>query len=74
MSELKEYKVEVRFVNFVDFSSDVVDVWENFWICFMIVLYWYLCDMLFVEKWLVFKLDLMIFIYGCFMFFMKYLD
>ncbi|KAK0392513.1 hypothetical protein NLU13_2008 [Sarocladium strictum] len=47
---------------------------ENLWIRLMTVLHWYPADMPSVEKQLVLKLDLMILIYGCLMFFTKYLD
>ena len=40
----------------------------------MTALHWYPRDMPSIEKRLVLKLDLMILIYGCLMFFTKYLD
>jgi ACS family pantothenate transporter-like MFS transporter len=54
--------------------SDISDVRENLWIRFMTVLHWYPQDMPSIEKKLVLKLDLMILIFGCLMFFTKYLD
>lgn len=55
-------------------EREMSDMRENLWIRFMTLLHWYPRDMPSIEKRLVLKLDFMILIYGCLMFFTKYLD
>ena len=74
MPENKIPETEVAASTAADSTGTRDDSHENLWIRLMTALHWYPRDMPSIEKRLVLKLDLMILIYGCLMFFTKYLD